>query len=136
MRRTPLMLLALLLALAMTACDGTAEEDRVDDIAEDAEEGETLTVSEAVSLVEAVGEEPDGQRVIVAGWYVEDEGDARLCESIMESFPPQCGGRGLQLEGLDPAQLDGVQSDQGVTWAEDEVEVSGTLRDGALHVDG
>lgn len=42
----------------------------------------------------------------------------RLCASIRESYPPQCGDPSVELVGLDPSTVDGTTTSEGVTWKE------------------
>jgi len=44
----------------------------------------------------------DGQVVRVTGNFLADPGSAQLCDVLMESYPPQCGG-GVRLTGEVPA---------------------------------
>ena len=41
-----------------------------------------------------------------------------LCDAIAESFPPQCGGDRIAVDGLDLATVAGLQEANGVQWAE------------------
>ncbi|MCA1588407.1 MAG: hypothetical protein LC744_07090 [Chloroflexi bacterium] len=74
-------------------------------------DGPGISVTEALAFV-------GGQPVLVNGsLFIDADGDVLLCEAIAESFPPQCGGARLAVEGLDPG---GQQLDEanGVRWAE------------------
>ncbi len=65
------------------------------------------------------------------------QGDrARLCESFAESFPPQCAGRSLVVQGLDLTTIDGLTSEGSVTWSDQTVQVLGTVEGEALTVAG
>lgn len=44
----------------------------------------------------------DAKTVRVTGNFLADAGSAQLCQLLMESYPPQCGG-GIQLTGTVPA---------------------------------
>lgn len=44
----------------------------------------------------------DGQAVRVTGNFLADDATAQLCQVLMESYPPQCGG-GVRLTGSVPA---------------------------------
>jgi hypothetical protein len=79
-----------------------------------------LTVEEARSLE---SEEP----VRVRGWlFVDHDGTVRLCDAIAESFPPQCGGTRIRVEGLEPGMLPNLQEEGDVRWAEG-VQLFGTI---------
>lgn len=76
-----------------------------------AAETPTLTVEQ---LVARSADTP----VTVQGFLIDQEGATRLCAAILESYPPQCGEPAVHLVGLDLDQLDGTQTDQGLTWKE------------------
>lgn len=72
---------------------------------------------------------------VVAVGTVFDTGDGvRLCGTVLESFPPQCGGEGVPLEGWSWDGLDGSETSGGVTWG--AYAVSGSWDDGTLTVAG
>lgn len=74
--------------------------------------GPGITVTEALEFV-------GGEPVLVNGaLFVDAEGEILLCEAIAESFPPQCGGRRLLVEGLDPRAVPDLAEANGVRWAE------------------
>ena len=56
------------------------------------------------------------------------DGSARLCEGLAGSYPPQCAGKSVAVEGLDPQILERSDTAEGVTWG------TATLR-GRLHGD-
>ena len=56
--------------------------------------------------------------VTVSGFlFVDAAGTIAMCEAILESFPPQCGGARLPVEGLDLGTVD-LEEANGVRWAE------------------
>lgn len=74
--------------------------------------GPGISVTEALEFV-------GGEPVLVNGaLFIGAEGEVLLCEAIAESFPPQCGGRRLLVEGLDPAAVPDLAEANGVRWAE------------------
>jgi len=77
----------------------------------------------------------DGARdATVRGFVVWDENQARLCEVLMESFPPQCGGQAVVISN--PDQLDVELEIEGtVRWTQGFVEVAGFF-DGGMFVAG
>lgn len=71
---------------------------------------------------------------LVSGYLVAVGGDVRLCGSLAESSPPQCGGTSVPLE---PAQTPAgaTTTTQGdVTWSDAPVAVEGELVDGTFVV--
>jgi hypothetical protein len=73
--------------------------------------GPGISVTEALGFV-------GGQPVLVNGsLFIDANGDVLLCEAIAESFPPQCGGARLGVEGLDPTGQQ-LEEANGVRWAE------------------
>jgi hypothetical protein len=79
-------------------------------------EGEAGEV--AISVAEALGHQPTDDIVAVSGaLFVGPDGSVLLCDVIAESFPPQCGGARIGVEGLDLGSLE-LQEANGVRWAE------------------
>jgi hypothetical protein len=58
----------------------------------------------------------------VAGLLIDDGSGWRLCEMVLESYPPQCGGDWLLVEGLDPS-LFPLEEEGGVRWQTDATVV-------------
>jgi hypothetical protein len=50
----------------------------------------------------AAGADRDGQMVRVKGFLLAAGGATRICSVVMESYPPQCGGGTLTLDGKVP----------------------------------
>lgn len=90
--------------------------------------GGGLTISQALST-DATGV------LAVAGFIVDDGVDARLCEALAESFPPQCAGAFVPIVDYDQLDLGPLTSAQGIIWTEGTVVVFGELIDGALVAD-
>ena len=67
-------------------------------------------------------------------WARPGEGDSRLCEASLESFPPQCGEPAIALTDIDLTQIAGIEFGQNVFWAE-SVRVRGQAEDGTLAVE-
>ena len=89
-RRTPLLAVTY---LALTACGdelaGTSSDPAADP-------GDRYTTT--ATVIEAQGHGP------------------RLCWSVMESYPPQCGLGGVEVVGWDWTVLDGSEAAGGTTW--------------------
>jgi hypothetical protein len=86
-----------------------------------------------LSIEEALAAE-GGEPVVVSGSLLAQGGEVRLCSALAESFPPQCGGPELAVEGLDLDSLGGLTTAAGVTWSDRLVRLRGTVRDGVLTV--
>jgi hypothetical protein len=84
---------------------------------------------EPVSVAIAVDDELTGS-VTLTGFLL-DDGQVRLCDAIMESYPPQCGGASVVVEGVDVTALDPATVEGDVAWVE-QASVSGQLEDGVL----
>lgn len=75
-----------------------------------------------MTVADALAHQPTDDLVLVSGaLFVDAEGGMLLCDAVAESFPPQCGGARLAVEGLDLATIDGIEEANGVRWAEDVV---------------
>ena len=76
-------------------------------------DGPGLTVAEALT------HGPTDDLVTVTGaLFVDADGTVRLCDAIAESFPPQCGGDRIMVEGLDLDDIDDIQEENDVRWSE------------------
>ena len=116
-RLTSLTLLIVLLA----ACAAPDDSDHPTDggapvlvIADGAPgDGPGMTVAEALT------HGPTDDLVTVTGaLFVDADGTVRLCDAIAESFPPQCGGDRIVVEGLDLDDIDDIQEENNVRWSE------------------
>ena len=72
----------------------------------------------------------------VSEWPGVENDEVRLCETLAESFPPQCGGRSLVVTGLDLMTMDGLSSEGSVTWSDQPVQVLGSVEGEVLFVVG
>ncbi len=59
--------------------------------------------------------------ISVQGLLLVDQGSARLCGAILESYPPQCGAPSVELVGADIGAIDGTTTVEGITWKEGAV---------------
>ncbi|MGZ8474723.1 MAG: hypothetical protein ACXWWQ_00665 [Candidatus Limnocylindria bacterium] len=123
-------MLTLLIAIALSACASTGGDDPITDDDPPSDPGPGTT-ADAILIVQdgAIASGPGisvtealafvgGEPVLVNGaLFIDAEGGVLLCEAIAESFPPQCGGARLEVQGLDPdGQL--LEEANGVRWAE------------------
>lgn len=94
----------------------------------------TACASGAGSALPPDAESPAEFSVVAVGTVFDTGGDVRLCGMVLESFPPQCGGEGLSLDGWSWDGLDGAESSGELTWG--AYAVSGSYDDGTLTVAG
>jgi hypothetical protein len=109
-------LAALLVAAALAGCGGNAEPG-------------ASPSSIAQSLDSAAGTE-----LLVHGNLLVEGGSVRLCSALAESFPPQCGGPSLRVEGLDLTAVNGLQTAGEISWSDRPIRLRGIVRDGTLTV--
>ena len=132
-RRSHLAALVCGLAVLGAACSTSTEEPatppgdelREDPDGDDAAGGEAVgddavgddaagTTMRVYAVSEAIALEQEGS-VHVTGLLIDDGSGWRLCDTVMESYPPQCGGDFLTVEGLDPTGLP-LEESGGVQW--------------------
>lgn len=117
MRRA--LLLVVLLAAGCGGSDGGSEPARVDP-------------ATAIGL--------NGDEVIVRGYFSHDPGELlpRMCGALAESFPPTCSMPSLPVSNLSKAAERALRltrdPETGARWSSREVELSGTIENGALIV--
>lgn len=97
--------------------------------------GPVSGVGPGISIGEALTSKLTGPLLINGLLHVQND-KARLCETLAESFPPQCAGRFLVVEGLDLMTVDGLRSEGSVTWSDQPVQILGTVEDEVLTVAG
>lgn len=79
----------------------------------------------AVTVTDALSVSSDSPIGVSGALFVTADGTAYLCSAIAESFPPQCGGDRLEVEGLDVSSVE-LQAAGDVRWAE-SVELVGSV---------
>ncbi len=92
-------------------------------------------VGPGISIGEALTSDLKGPLLVNGQLHVEN-GRVRLCEALAESFPPQCAGRFLVVEGLALTTIGGLTSEGSVTWSDQSVQVLGTVEGEVLRVAG
>lgn len=113
------------LALMLTACgeNGTVSDDVTQS-----------GVGPGISVAEAIEGDFDVPVLVNGYLFVDAEGEVTLAEMVLESYPPQPGGATLEVEGIDLSQVE-LESDQGMSWTDNTIQVLGTVADGKLVVD-
>lgn len=113
------------LALLVAGC-GTTNDTTDDDpaavpdagdlpTADDDTSGETTMRVYDVSEARAADEQGS---LHVVGLLIDDGSGWRLCSAVLESYPPQCGGDSLRVEGLDPSVVP-LEEEGDVRWQTD-----------------
>jgi hypothetical protein len=83
-----------------------------------------------LSVQEAIDSDLDGS-LMVKGFVVQTADEVRLCSALAESFPPQCGGPSLVVEGA----VDADFAEEGdVRWTATEVSLVGDVDGDVLRV--
>jgi hypothetical protein len=123
MRPTPALAVALL-GMFLTACGGTGGQPSTSAGA-DPTGDPVLVIADGpitdpgMSVADALGHRATDDLVTVSGaLFVDGDGTVRLCDAIAESFPPQCGGERIVVQGLDLDAVAGLQTEGDVSWAE------------------
>jgi hypothetical protein len=86
-----------------------------------------------LSVEQALASEPL-EDAVVQGIIFAEGGSVRLCGAVAESYPPQCPGEAVEVEGFDLSTVSDLQTAQGVSWKEDPIRLTGGLQDGVLRV--
>ncbi len=124
MKLVALVIAVTTLALIAAACgDDEADSDA----------GPISGVGPGISVAEALDSDLDGPLLVNGFLHVQD-GDTRLCTVLAESFPPQCGGRFLVVQGLDLTRMKGLASEGKVTWSEQSIQILGMVNGDVLTV--
>ena len=111
--------LAFMLAAGLAACGG--DDSPADD------DGAVVFIDDALA---SDSDEP----LVVSGNLLAQGDDVRLCSALAESFPPQCGGSSLVVEGLVLEEVDGLVTEGDVSWTDRPIELRGVVSDGTLTV--
>ena len=99
-----------------------------------------LPLPDSIDLADPVGP----IAINFGGFFYSDGETSQLCDSLAESFPPQCGTSVVEIEGeLDlvlahVAESFGnpdearVQTEQGIWWTDEWININGLLENGKL----
>jgi hypothetical protein len=113
---------ALLAALALAGC-GDSEGD--------ASRG--AGTGPGISIEEAIAADTD-EMLLVNGNLLADGDQVRLCHALAESFPPQCGGPSLLVEGIKLEDVDGLITEGAVSWTDRPIQLPGIVENETLMV--
>ena len=92
-----------------------------------------MPVDGGLSVADAVKVSRDGP-IAVKGFLFIDGVGARLCEVLAESFPPQCGGVFVPVEGFEEMLNVPLSDSQGISWTDQHVSFLGEFVDGTFIV--
>ena len=113
-----------LLSLLLTACGSTGDDPSAS-AGGDPTGDPVLVIADGpitdpgMSVADALGHRATDDLVTVSGaLFVDGDGTVRLCDAIAESFPPQCGGERIVVQGLDLDAVAGLETEGDVSWAE------------------
>lgn len=85
-----------------------------------------------LTVAEALATDAEGP-LTVRGFLLDDGTTVRLCDAVLESYPPQCGGDSVEVEGVAVAELEGATTEGEISWVE-QASLTGELTDGVLVV--
>lgn len=71
--------------------------------------------------------------VVVSGFVVWDDEQARFCSVLAESYPPQCQGDRITIANPDDLEV-ALEEAQGVRWTQSRVDLTGSFDGTALTV--
>jgi hypothetical protein len=91
----------------------------------------TPIIGGGLTIADALSTDADGPLAVV-GFLIQDADGARLCDLLLESLPPQCGGDSVDLSDVSTIDPDELKTAQGVTWTDNTVTVYGEIVNGVL----
>ena len=125
--------IALIFVLAaLAACSAAPDGDGASPDGGDS--GGATAVGPGIAIDEAMASTLDGP-LLVNGYIVTSGDEVKFCSALAESYPPQCAGSSLTVEGLDLDSVGGLSSASGVTWSDEQVQLLGAVEDGVLTVE-
>ena len=135
-RPQPFLFASLLAALLLVSACGGTDEGAARDERREGPASAVPAPGGAVTVSQALGSKSD-DILLVAGSLVVEGDEARLCEALAESYPPQCGGASIAVDGLPAEEREKLMKidDGRVEWSEGEVRLLGRVREGVLVVE-
>lgn len=127
-------MIAFVAMLALAGCGGGTDDvpgAQPDTVVEPGP-GAGAPADGGLSIADAKASDLEGP-LMVGGYIVAEDQVVRLCDTLMESFPPQCGGESLLVEGLDLDAYE-TRSEGGVRWTDAPVPVLGDVEGETLRV--
>jgi hypothetical protein len=121
-----------LAVLALAACGGDKEvEPQPQPAQPPATAG--IGMGPGISIDEAIASDLEGALLVNGNLLAQGE-EIRFCSALAESFPPQCAGSQLRVEGLKLEEVDGLVSEGEVAWTDRPIQLLGTVEDDRLVV--
>lgn len=126
------LLLIPLAVFALAACGGT---DEVEPQPAPTQPPATAGIGRGpgISIEEAMASDLDGA-LLVNGNLLAQDGEVRFCSALAESFPPQCSGASLRVEGLKLEEVDGLVTEGEVSWTDRPIQLLGDVEEDTLVV--
>ena len=119
------LLLIPLAVFALAACGGTDEvEPQPAPTQPPATAG--LGAGPGISIEEALAS-ASAEPLLVNGNLLANGDEIRLCSALAESFPPQCAGPQVHVEGLNLDEVDGLVREGEVSWTDRPTQLLGTV---------
>jgi hypothetical protein len=126
------LLLIPLAVFALAACGGTDEvEPQPAPTQPPATAG--LGAGPGISIEEALAS-GSAEPLLVNGNLLAEHDEVRFCDALAESFPPQCAGPQLHVEGLNLDEVDGLVREGEVAWTDRPTQLLGTVEGDKLVV--
>ena len=92
-------------------------------------------VGPGLSVADAIASTLEGP-LLVNGFIFTKAGDVWLCSSLPREEYPTCGEPSIEVSGLDPATVEGIEFLESVGWTNEPTQVLGSKIDGVLTVSG
>ncbi len=93
--------------------------------------GLPLVIDGGLSVADALTTDAAGP-LAVGAFFFSDGESTWLCDSLAESYPPQCAGERVAFEGASAIDPDELDETQGITWSAQPVTVIGSIVDGTF----
>lgn len=131
-RRTALLGIAVLVALPFAGCGDDAPDAAGGTRPADPASGAMLPSAAPLTVADALASTLAGPLLVRATLLVGADGAARLCDTVRESYPPQCGDPSMPITGLPPELVASLAHAGGVRWSDEPVTFMGRVRDGVF----
>ena len=126
------LLLIPLAVLALAAC-GSGDEEPGSQPTQPPPATAGLGAGPGISIEQALAAD-SADAVLVNGNLLAQGEEIRLCSALAESFPPQCSGASLRVEGLKLEEVDGLVTEGEVSWTAGPIQLLGDVEGDTLVV--